>query len=190
VWVPRTVARLLTSAFVVVQALRPAFADQHDRSPVSLGLASSSGASRRAGLWRMRAGRPIAGQRGSPATGRPAWAEGRRTAPAKPPRRRSGSPGRRSSARCRERTQIRNGRFRLAGTRPLRAWTGVAGVGGRPPSWARVRRGATGPVDGVSRPPCLLAHRFVVLAVGGSAAGGALPRAPSSPGRRHAARYG
>jgi hypothetical protein len=87
VWVPRTVARLLTSAFVVVQALRPAFADQHDRSPVSLGLASSSGASRRAGLWRMRAGRPIAGQRGSPATGRPAWAEGRldrsrQTAPA------------------------------------------------------------------------------------------------------------
>jgi hypothetical protein len=33
VWVPRTVSRLLTSAFVVAQARRPpAIADQHDRS--------------------------------------------------------------------------------------------------------------------------------------------------------------
>jgi hypothetical protein len=32
-WVPRTVSRLLTSAFVVAQAPRlPAIADQHDRS--------------------------------------------------------------------------------------------------------------------------------------------------------------
>jgi putative transposase len=32
-WVPRTVSRLLTSAFVVAQARRlPAIADQHDRS--------------------------------------------------------------------------------------------------------------------------------------------------------------
>ena len=31
-WVPRTVSRLLTSAFVVAQARRPATGNQHDRS--------------------------------------------------------------------------------------------------------------------------------------------------------------